>query len=61
MNVYENIVKLAKKSGKTLGQIEEEAGLGQGIISKWKNGNPTLNNLQAVAKVLKVKVEKLLN
>lgn len=61
MNVYSNIVKLAKKQEKTLGQIEEEAGLGKGIISKWKNGNPTLNNLQAVAKVLKVKVEKLMN
>lgn len=60
MDVYSNIVKLAKKTKKTLGQVEEEAGLGQGIISKWKNGNPTLNNLQAVAKVLNVTVNELL-
>ena len=60
MDIYRNISTLAKKSGKTLVQVEEEAGLGHGIISKWKNGNPTLNNLKAVANILEVPIEQLL-
>lgn len=59
LNVYDNIVEIAKRRKMTLVQIEEEAGLGQGIITKWKNGNPTLGNLTAVANVLHVKVSTL--
>lgn len=41
--------------------MEKEAGLSKGAISKWNNVSPSVDNLQAVAKVLKVKVDKLLS
>ena len=40
--------------------LERKAGLGNGTISKWNDSSPTVANLQEVAKVLKVKVNKLL-
>lgn len=59
--IYDNIKELCKKRGVSVGSVEKEAGLSNGAISKWNNVSPTIDNLQAVAKVLKVKVDKLLS
>ena len=58
--VYENVKALCDKKGISIAQLEKEAGLSNGSIGKWKNCIPKADSLQAVAKVLKVKMEKLL-
>ena len=57
--IYENILELAKKQGLSISKLEKLAGLSKGAISKWKTSSPNVNNLAAVAKVLKVKLEVL--
>lgn len=58
--VHDNVKEIATKRGLSIGKLEKMAGLSKGAISKWKTSSPTVDNLQAVAKVLKVKVDKLL-
>lgn len=58
--VFENVKKLCDKKGMSISQLEKEAGLGNGTIGGWRNSAPRVDSLQAVAKVLKVKMEKLL-
>lgn len=58
--VYENVKKLCDEKGISISQLEKDAGLSNGSIGKWKKFIPKADSLQAVAKVLKVKMEKLL-
>ena len=58
--VFENVKRICDEKGITISQLEKEAGLGNGTIGGWKNSSPRVDSLQAVARVLKVKVEKLL-
>lgn len=58
--VYDNVKRICDEKGITIAQLEREAGLQNGAIGKWRTFNPRITNLQAVAKVLKVKMEKLL-
>ena len=44
----------------TIQELEKQAGLSNGSIGKWKKSSPNIYSLMAVAKVLKVKMEKLL-
>ena len=41
--------------------VEKKAGLSHGAISKWNNSTPSAENLNSVAKILKVKIDKLLD
>ncbi len=59
--IYDKIKEFCKERGVSITSVEKEAGLSNGIISKWNNVSPTVDNLQAVAKVLKVKVDELLS
>lgn len=59
-DIFNNIVEEAKKKNISICKLEKMAGLSKGAISKWRTSSPTVENLQAVAKELKVKVEKLL-
>ena len=58
--IYDRIKEICKAKGISVASVEKEAGLGNGAISKWNDCSPTVDKLQAVAKVLKVKVNKLL-
>ena len=58
--IYENIKAICNKKGISVNQLEQQAGLCRGTISKWNKSSPTVENLKAVADVLKVKMEKLL-
>lgn len=58
--VFDNIVELANKKNMSISKLERLAGLAKGTISKWRTSSPTVDNLQAVAKVLNVTVDKLL-
>ena len=57
--IYDNIVEFSKKRNIPLYKIEKEAGLANGVISKWKTVSPQVDNLMAVAKVLKVSLNTL--
>ena len=58
--IYENILEIAQKKQLSLRQIEIKAGLSVGAIGKWKTRSPQVDNLMAVAKVLNVPINKLL-
>lgn len=59
--IYDTIKKLCEKKGVSVSSVEKKAGLSNGAISKWNNSSPTVEKLNAVAKVLNVKVDSLLN
>lgn len=58
--IYNNIKDICNKKGMSISELERQAGLKSGTVAKWKTHNPQVNNLQAVAKALKVKIGKLL-
>lgn len=59
--IYDTIKKLCEKKGVSVSSVEKKAGLSNGAISKWNNSSPTVEKLNAVAKVLNVTVDSLLN
>lgn len=59
--IYSKIKKICREKGMSITQIEKIAGLSNSAISKWNNASPTVDNLQAVAKVLGCKVDDLLD
>lgn len=58
--IYDTIKALCKKRGLSVTSVEKEAGLSNGAISKWNDSSPTVDKLNAVAKVLNVKLDCLL-
>lgn len=59
--VYDNVEELCKKKGISINELEDRAGLGHAAIRKWKNVNPRIDSVIAVAKVLGVKPSKLID
>lgn len=59
--IYDKIKEICKERGISVSAVEKEAGLSNGAICKWNDSNPTVDNLQAVARVLKVTVDDLLS
>lgn len=58
--IYDRIKALCDKKKISIAALERAAGIGNGTINGWKTGSPTVDKLQAVAKALGVKVNKLL-
>lgn len=58
--IYEKIKEICKEKGITIKAVEKEAGLSNASIRKWNTSSPTVDKLQAVARVLGVKVDALL-
>lgn len=58
--IYDKIKEICKAQGISVTTVEKEAGLSNGAISKWNDSSPTVDNLQAVARVLKTTVNELL-
>ncbi len=59
--IYDTIKDLCKERGLSVSSVEKKAGLSNGAISKWNDSSPTVEKLNAVAKVLNVKVDCLLS
>lgn len=53
------ILRWCQKRGISVASVEKEANLSNGAIRKWNKSSPTVDSLQAVAKVLKVGMEEL--
>lgn len=58
--IYDTVKDICKQKGVSVTSVEKLAGLSNGAISKWNESSPTVDNLKAVAKVLKVSVNKLI-
>lgn len=58
--IYDTIKKICKERGLSVSFVEKKAGLGNGTIGRWNNSSPTTESIQAVAKVLGVPIETLL-
>lgn len=58
--IFENIQEICNEKGISIAELEREAGLKNGAIGKWRTSSPTIKSLQSVAKVLKVKINKLI-
>lgn len=54
--VYEKVKQVADEKKIRISALEKKAGLGNGVIGKWRKSNPRIESLKAVAKVLEVKV-----
>ena len=59
--IYKNIKSLCEKKNMSICALEKKAGLANGTIGKWKESSPTIDNVQSVAKVLGVKISKLIS
>lgn len=55
----DRIDRLCKEKGYSRRELERLSGMSTGSISKWKTGDPSVKNLDKVAKVLKVSPEYL--
>lgn len=60
-SIYENIKRIAAERGKSLQDVEREAGLGKNSIYVWKKYNPSPLSLHKVARCLGVTVDQIRN
>lgn len=58
--LYENINALCKQKGTTVCALEREVGIGNGVISKWRERSPRVDILKKVADHLGVTMDELL-
>ena len=58
--IYNVVKRLCDEQGISIAECEKRAGLGNGVISGWKKGNPRLDKIRAVAGVLNTTVDALL-
>lgn len=58
--IYERIIKLIEEQRLTKSKVEKAANLGNGTIESWRDGNPSILKLEAVANVLGCTVEDLI-
>ena len=58
--IYTAIKEICKEKNVSVAEIEKKAGLSNGLISKWNESSPTIENLEAVANALGIKVQTIL-
>lgn len=58
--IYNNVMRLIEEQRLTKAKVEKGAGLGNGTIESWKDGNPTIEKLEAVSNVLGCTVTDLI-
>jgi len=58
--IFDNILKLAGQQHISIHRLEIQAGIGNGVIRRWRTSSPTVANLESVADVLGVSVTDLL-
>lgn len=57
--LYDEIKKLCREQGISISVLERECGIGNGVIGKWRQNNPSIRNLCAVSAALNVPIEDL--
>ena len=61
MLIFENIKKLCNEHGTSIFALEKTLGIGNGVISRWKESSPRVETLKLVADYFGVTVDDLLN
>ena len=59
MSVFENVKKLCEKNNISIARLERECNIGNGAISKWKDG-PSITTAKKIADYFNVTVDDLL-
>lgn len=59
--MVERIRALAKSMGMNISALEKAAGIGNGVIARWDEHSPRVSALFAVANVLGVSLDYLVN
>lgn len=57
--IYDKIKEICRAKGLSVTQVEKQANLSTGAISKWNESSPTVEKLKAVADVLETTVDEL--
>ena len=61
LSVYEKVKKLADAKGVSIAKVESETGMGNGVISGWKEDSlPSVKNLIKVADYFDVSLKSLI-
>lgn len=60
MTVYDNVKLICEEKELSIRKLERAVGFGNGTIRRWRDVNPRINNVKAVADALEVPMEKLL-
>lgn len=60
MTMFDRVKEISKKRGLSLAQLNEKAGFKPNVIYSWKTKSPSIDKVEAVAKVLGVTVDYLL-
>lgn len=60
MSIYQNVKNTCRERGTTVNALETKLNFPRGSIFKWDKHTPSINKVKAVADVLNVKVDKLL-
>lgn len=59
--IYTRIKELCSERGITMGKLEEDAGLSESIIRKWKSGtSPSIDKIKLIAKYFNVSSDYLI-
>ena len=58
--IYDKVRFFADKQNMSLTEVESKAGIANGLIGKWRDTVPRVDNLLAVARVLSITVNDLL-
>lgn len=60
--IYDNILTLAKEKKLPISRLEKLAGIGNGVIRKWRGKDPrNAITLRKIASVLDVTIDELIN
>lgn len=60
MQIYENVKRLCSERKMSIRQLEMKAGIGNGVIGKWRYVMPELRSLQKAADALGVPIITIL-
>lgn len=58
--MYYTIKRICDEKGISIKKLEQNAGLGNGIVGGWRDSSPNLDSLEKVAAALGVKTETLI-
>lgn len=60
MGIYERIQTKATEKGISIKKLEQEVGIGNGVIKRWNTSSPQCNKLLLVANYLQISIEWLI-
>lgn len=58
--LFDKLKRLADEKGISIKQLEEQAGLANGTIGKWRESEPSVMNLSRVTQILGASIDDLI-